>query len=253
MPISVQDRIMLQHAYSVTEQSLRREGYNVRVATDFVEIRDEIECAGKELTPFFWTNYFDFNHRNGFCLVLESNGKGLAYLCTQMIDCGDMNFQQKYVQRLQAIYSHDKDAELDTDWVCTPLQDIKGVVAYSGDAVTHRDLRVGGKSLELLGALSRLSLYFTLMHWVDTGWIVGTVRQKDLQRGLGWYYGATRTYPMVEKWNTLPEGRLANYVFCASSQQDVLWNAKTTIHQSEQRAQIIKTSIGLGGGLAESA
>lgn len=253
MSITIQDRILLQRAYSVTEQTLNREGFTVRVATDFDEIRDEIEAAGKHLTPFFWTNYFDFNHRNGFCLILESKGKGLAYLCTQLIDCGDMDFQQKYVQRLQAIYSHDERADLDTDWVCHPMKEITGKVAYSGDAVTHRDLRIGGKSLEYLGALSRLSLYFTLMHWVETGWIVGTVRQKDLQRGLGWYYGATRTYPMVEKWNTLPEGRLANYVFCASNQSDILWNARTTTHQLEQQAQIIKTAIGLASDLAESA
>gem|GEM_PF-1556501 len=232
------------NAFTVVMSEITMAGYGYRVETDFAKVRREIESAGKELTPFFWTNYYDFNGKNAFCVVLEKDGQGLAYLCSQKMDLGARSLETAYIQRLEAIYSHDSAAKLDPTWTCEPLRDITGPIAYSGDAVTHGDLRTLGNSKRYLAAISKLSLYLTLSTWSDVNWIVGTIRERDMSRGLGWLYGAARCYPMAERWLTLPEKRLANYAVLASSRQDVLWSAKTVLamHQSEQQARTIETS-----------
>lgn len=237
MPLTISERALLMNAYAMARQELAEDGFSVRLLSDFKQVRKEIEDAGKSVSPFFWSTYFDFNHVNGFCLVLDYQGEGMAYICTQVIDCGGMNFQEKYIQKLESIYSHDPAAELDPDWVCDPMKRISGLVAYSGDAVTNPKLRRTGTSKRHLRTISLLSLYFTLMTWADLKWIVGTIREDDWSRGLGWIYGARSIDPMAEKWITLPAGRLANYAFCSSSRDDVLWNARTTIDRLEQPAQ----------------
>lgn len=224
-------------AYSALGEQIKAGGYETRVESDFDKIRGEIEALEKPLTPFFWTNYYDFNGQNGFCMILEKKGKGLAYLCMQRFELGTRTLEQAYIQRLKAIYSHDPVAKLDESWSCWPLQEIRGVIAYAGDAVTHKDLRLTNKSREYLALISRQALVLTMSLWQDVGHIVGTVRQEDRKRGLDWVYGAATCIEMVERWETLPAERKANYAICLSSRAQIQWLAETVLANSRLAQQ----------------
>lgn len=228
---------LLMSAFSKLEREISDSGFTYRVETDFERLRQDITNTGKPLSPWFWADNFDFNGQNAFCIVLEKDGQGLAYICSQRMDLGARTLEQAYIQRLKALYSHDKTAKLSEDWTCEPLQEVTGVVAYSGDAVTHPDLRSSGFSLKLLSQVSRLSLFLTLTYWTDVDWVVGTIPNKNINRGLGWAYGGNRCYAMAEDWEVMPEdgrGKL-NAAIVLSSRSDVLWTAKTVIanRQSE--------------------
>jgi hypothetical protein len=242
MQLSVLERSLLTRLYAFTEREIEAAGYRVRVETDFEEVRKEIERAGKKLMPFFWSSYFQANNHNGFCFVLEKDGVGVSYICTRLIDCGAMNFHDVYISLLKAIYTHDNGAQLDPNWVCEPMLKINGKVAYSGDAVVDKDHRTMVKSAKALGLVSKLSLYFSVMMWPEISWVVGTIAERDISRGLAWYYGAASVYPMAECWLTLPEGRNANYALAASSRQEILYGAKAAIRQLEQQVQTENTS-----------
>ena len=237
MQLSVSDRELLHNAFYKTAAKIASLGFEYDILTDFKKVRTDIGAAGKELMPFFWEAYFQPNEQNGFCFVLKKDGIGIAYICTRLVDCGSINFNDYYTSILRAIYSHDPDAELDPDWACTPMQRINGKVAYSGDAVVHKDYRSMVRSAKVFGLISKLSLYFSVMMWSDINWVVGTISERDVSRGLAWYYGATSVYPMAEKWLTLPKGRLANYAFAVSSRDDVLYCAKAAIHRSASPTQ----------------
>ena len=243
MQLSVKQRDLLTRIYFETENRIKSAGFQVRIEIDFERARDEIKKAGKQLMPFFWHSYFQANGYNGFFVVLEKDGVGVSYICTRLIDCGAMNFHDVYTDLLKAIYSHDGGARLDPDWVCEPMQSIRGKVAYAGDAVVHKDHRSGIKSAEAFGLVARLSLYFSVLQWPDIDWAVGTVSEKDVIRGLPWYYGATAVYPMAEKWLSLPEGRGANYALCSSSKEDILYGAKAAIRQLESRKHLEDTEV----------
>ncbi|MFN3252620.1 hypothetical protein [Roseibium album] len=238
MDFDPEQNAVIMTAYAQVSKEIKDGGCSWRIEKDFEKVREEIEAAGKELTPFFWTNYFDFNGQNAFCLVLEKDGQGLSYICIQRFELGSRTLEQAYLQRLKSIYAHDREAKLDSSWTCEPLQEVTGTIAYSGDAVTHGDLRSLGKSRHFLSAISKLSLYLALITWSEIGWIVGTINEKDIGRGLGWLYGGARCYPMAERWEVLPEKRRANYAVVLSSRRDVLWNARCALlatHQSEQQ------------------
>ncbi|WP_395175029.1 hypothetical protein [Roseibium alexandrii] len=227
----------LMRAFSKVEREIGDEGFICRVETDFDRLKEDITKTGKPLSPWFWSDKYDFNGHNAFCMVLEKDGQGLVYICNQRMDLGARTLEQAYIQRLKALYSHDPTAKLDETWTCEPLQEVTGVVAYSGDAVTHPDLRSCGFSLKSLGLVSRLSLFYTLTYWDDVDWIVGTIPDKNIKRGLGWAYGGNRCYAMAEEWKVMPEdgrGKL-NAAIVLSSRKDVLWTAKTVTatHRSE--------------------
>lgn len=224
-------------AFCLMDKELRDAGYDWRIGTDFELARHEIGYAGKELTPFFWTENFDFNGENAFYLALEKDGEGQAFICTQLFELGRRSFSDAYVQRLKAIFSHDSAARLDTSWRCDPMDEVTGTVAYSGDVVTRKDLRLGGKSRRYLSNLAKIALCHTMTYWNHVDWVVGSIEDHDVSRGLGWLYGANRCYQMAEKWDVLPEGRNANYALVASSRKELLYNARAEIarHQSVQR------------------
>jgi len=233
MSLSIAEFKVIQDAYVRAAKRIADAGYSIRVLDDFEAVKTEIEAAQKPLTPFFWESYNDFNGHDAFCLVLEQGGKGLAYICTLLIECGKRNFHQTYTARLNRVYSHDPKARLDPNWVCDPMLEINGLVAYSGDAVRHPEF-TGKDTLKAFGWLSAASLFFTVCYNKDVSWVVGTVRERDYRRGLGQVYGATRVDPMAEKWLNLPDEREANYAFCSSSRSDILYRAKCAIHQSVQ-------------------
>ena len=237
MKLSIPERVMLQSLYHATEAEIISLGYETGFLFDFEAARAQIEAAGKEMMPFFWHSYFQPNEHNGYCLVVKEDGVGKAYICTRLLDCGGLNFHEFYTSILKAIYSHDPRAELDPDWICEPMLNIRGVVAYSGDAVVPKTVRSPARSSKILGLASKLSLYFTILTWPDLDWVVGTVSERHAQRGLPWYYGGTSVYPMAEKWRTLPEGRDANYSFVASSRADVLYGARAAIHRTASPKQ----------------
>lgn len=231
MPITLKHRETLMNAYEILKEQIEGEGHSVRWEVNFNTVKNEIEAAGKHVSPHFWPMYFDFNLDNGFCMVLERDGEGIAYICSQRIDCGGMNFHEKHLQRVQQCFGRDKNAKLDETWVCQPMLEYSGVGVYSGDAVTHPDWRSKGAK-NLLSKISYMSQFLSAMHWPDIQWVGGLARGVDVTRGLAACYGARNMDPGAEHWITPPVDEDGNparengYWFLSSRRDDILYRAE---------------------------
>ena len=229
--MTIENDNLLLRSYGILESKINGSGYSVRLAVDFEDIREEIEEAGKEVSPHFWPMYFDYNRDNGFCMVLEHEGEGVAYICYQRIDLGGMNFWEKHQQRIRQCFGRDEEAVLDPNWKCRPMEKLTGVMAYSGDALTRERWR-STKSILYLEKICYLSQLFAMLVWKDVEWIGGLARGHDVRRGLAARYGAKNMDPGAELWIEPPKksngkpARENGYWFLSSHRDDVLFRAE---------------------------
>ena len=231
LSLTLEDREVLLEADQIVKRKIAEAGYRTRIEADFQKVRDQIEMAGKKVSPHFWPMFFDYNFENGFCMILEQDGEGLAYICYQRIDCGGMNFWQKHVQRVKQCFSHHPEAVFDESWVCEPMRHLTGVGAYSGDALVHPDWRAKGIK-NYLRLISYLSQFLAVMHWQDLQWVGGLATSKHVNLGLGAVYGASHTYPEAERWISPPldkdgtQLRENGYWFLSNHLADILYRAR---------------------------
>jgi hypothetical protein len=231
LPLTIDERQLLLLAHNAIEERIREAGFSTRLETDFYKVRDEIEHAGKEVSPHFWPMFFDYNLDNGFCMILDSDGEGVAYICYQRIDLGGMNLWEKHVQRCKQCFGRHPEAKFDDSWVCQPMTEIRGVGAYSGDALTRKNWRAKGAK-EYLELISYLSQFLAAMHWPEIQWIGGLATNQHVRRGLGTFYGARNMDPCAERWITPPlkpngePARRSDDWFLSTRRADILYRAK---------------------------
>ncbi|MCV0429733.1 MAG: hypothetical protein K5905_30210, partial [Roseibium sp.] len=121
---------------------------------------------------------------------------------------------------------------IDRDWVCPPMQDIKGQIIYSGDALNVQGQGSVRQSLERLALLARMNLYLGLATWKEATACVGLARAARVRKALGEIYGALHTYPYATKWLNPPSDRMQDDVFLFNWARDVLYLAKIDAHET---------------------
>ncbi|WP_156884435.1 hypothetical protein [Stappia stellulata] len=196
-----------------------------RVDVDFRAIVHNIEASGKHVTEHFQLQHFEFNREDSFCLTLLHEGRPVVFYCSQVFDTGDMSFLEHHRNRLARFYRPYGEDLLDETWSCKPMEEIRGRVCYSGEALTAESFRSTGKSRRALALGAQISLFLSMMSWAPD-WSVGLARDKHVRLGLGYIYGACRQYPLATIWHDPAPGRMQDDAFLVSSRADALYLAE---------------------------
>lgn len=223
-----EDVSILFNAYSACRTRLYALGCSVRVLRDFREVVPTLEACGKDVTPFFQTRFFDFNGHNGFCHVAVAGDEPVSFYCSELFDTGGMTYLEYHRMQLSRIYG---DAyPVDLTWTCPPMEDIKGKVIYSGDALNVSGFGSAKASLERLALIARMNLYLGLATWKDATACVGLARADRVRKSLGDVYGAFHRYPFATRWINPPPDRKQDDMFLFNWPSDVLYLAKIDAH-----------------------
>ncbi|MCA1240917.1 hypothetical protein LC092_00550 [Stappia stellulata] len=212
-------------ARDILARKLHEMDLEYRVDVDFRDIVQSIEKAGKHVTEHFQFEHFEFNRENGFCLTLLHEGKPVVFYCSQVFETGDMSFLEHHRNKLTRLYRSVGQDLLDETWSCRPMQEIRGRVCYSGEALTAEEFRSTGKSRRALAHGAQMALFLSMMSWAPD-WSVGLARDKHVRLGLGYIYGACRQYPLATIWHDPAPGRQQDDAFLVSSREDALYLAE---------------------------
>lgn len=225
-----EDIATLINAYSACRTRLLALGCSVQVLNDFEEVGPLLTNAGKDVTPFFQSRFFDFNKHNGFCHVALADGEPVSFYCSQLFDTGGMDYLNYHRMQLSRIYG--SEFPVDPSWVCPPMLKIKGKVIYSGDALNVPGYASARKSLERLALISRMNLYLGFVTWRAAIASVGLARADRVGKSLGEVYGALHTYPYATRWLNLPPDRRQDDMFLFNSAKDVLYLARIEVRET---------------------
>ncbi|SDU06569.1 hypothetical protein [Stappia sp. ES.058] len=212
-------------ARDILAKKLHAMDLDYRVDVDFHDIVRNIETCGKHVTEHFQLQHFEFNRENGFCLTLLHQGRPVVFYCSQVFETGDMTFLEHHRNRLARLYRSVGHDLLDDTWSCKPMEEIRGRVSYSGEALTVEAFRSTGKSRRALALGAQISLFLSMMSWAPD-WSVGLARDKHVRLGLGYIYGACRQYPLATIWHEAVPGRMQDDAFLVSSREDALYLAE---------------------------